>query len=248
MNFKNKVIIIIAFCVLVSFGAYFIIREMFSHVEDQLLEKCKIEALVGSKVMSEVMEIVISKNILTEYDIFDTNYIEIIGTNPKKYHTRYDRAFDTFIQKMQDEFLSDPDVDFAVLIDKNGYVPTHNSKYSRPETGDQKKDLMYSRTKRNFSSAPAIKKALQYTGPGTEKLMYYRDTGEVMWMIGCPTIVRGKHWGAFLIGVSLQRIDDIKNQMMILIITVLFVILSLTMLSILAVIPRKLLPTDLEVE
>jgi len=137
-------------------------------------------------------------------------------------------------------------VDYAILIDKNGYVPTHNSRYSQPMTGDLAQDLTHSRTKRNFANAPAIKGALKYNGNDTIKLLYHRDTGEIMWNIGAPVRLRNKHWGAFLIGVTLDRITIIKNQMLILIIVIMFAIISLALLAGLAVMPRKLFTTTKE--
>ncbi len=247
MDLKKKIMLILGFCVILLIGSYIIITKMFDRIEEQLMEKCSIEAMVGAKVMSEVMHFIVTAGILTEDDILDTSYVKIPGTKPQKYHTRYDRVFDRYMQEIQDEFLNDPDVEYAVLIDKNGYIPTHNSKYSQKETGNYKKDLVYSRSKRNFASYPAIKQALLYKGHGTKRLLYKRDTGETMWNIGAPVWFQGKHWGAFLIGVNLQRINTIKNQMLILIVTIMFVILSLTMLAILAVMPRKYFPSDLDV-
>jgi len=212
---------------------------IFDKLEDQLLEKCKIEALTGARVMSEILELMVKTDILDKGEIFDSNYVYIKGTDPKKYNTKYDKAFDKYIQSIQEEFLSDEDVDYAILIDQNGYVPTHNLKYSKPISGDVKIDLKYSRSKRNFASNTAIKQALKYRGYKTVKVLYKRDTGEQMWNIGASVNVMGKHWGSFIVGVSLSRTDIIKNQMLILIITTIVVIISLTMLAMLAVTPRK---------
>lgn len=248
MKFKHKVLLIIGLCITLSIGSFFIIRFMFDSLENQLYEKCQIEAMLGSRIMSDVMEFMIKERVLPEQDIFDTNYIEIPGTRPKKYSTRYDRIFEKYIQTISDEFLRDSDIDFAVLADKNGYVPVHNSKYSRPITGNYEVDLVKSRSKRIFSDNPAIKTALEYKGNNTIRLLYYRDTGETMWLVGAPVRLRERHWGFFLMGVSLNRIDVIKNQMTLITVTVMFMILSMSMLAIIGIIPKKLLASDLDVE
>ncbi|PKL36209.1 MAG: hypothetical protein CVV44_18505 [Spirochaetae bacterium HGW-Spirochaetae-1] len=240
MSFIRKVMLIVGICIVLSVGSYFIISMIFEKLEDQLFEKCRIEALSGARAMSEVMELMVKAGMLKEEDIFDTNYIRIEGINPPKYHTRYDLIFDQHIQLIQDEYLKDPDVDFAILIDKNGYVPTHNLKYSQPSTGKLQHDLYHSRSKRNFATYPAIKQALQYNGNDTTTLLYDRDTGEKLWNIGAPVRLHNRHWGAFLIGVSMQRVNIIKNQMLILIIVTIFAIISLSLLAALAVMPRKL--------
>jgi hypothetical protein len=152
-----------------------------------------------------------------------------------------DQLLQKYMQKFEDEFLKDEDVVFSILLDKNGYAPTHNSKYSLPAEKDFQKNLLYSRSKRIFSDKPEIREVLLYRGKGTLKYPYHRDTGEVMWNIGAPISLQGKHWGTFLIGISLQRLDIIKNQMIIIIVTIMVINLSFTLLVILAVIPRKYL-------
>ncbi len=240
MNFKNKVALIFGLCIVLCVGSYFIISLIFEKLEDQLFEKARIEALTGARTMSSLLEFMLDRRILTEKQIFDTRYRLIPGTKPKKYHTLYDTIFDRYILKIEDEYLRDPDIDYAILIDRNGYVPTHNSRYSKPVTGDLKQDLANSRSKRIFGDTPGIKEALKYNGDETIRVLYNRDTGEKMWNVGAPVFVKKRHWGAFLIGVSLQRVTVIKNQMLILIIVTMFAIISLSLLAGLAVMPRKL--------
>ncbi|OHD71473.1 MAG: hypothetical protein A2W19_02760 [Spirochaetes bacterium RBG_16_49_21] len=241
MYLKKKLIIIIGFCIILSASTIIIVTKMFDKIEDQLLQKCRIEALVGSRVMSTFMELMIHARQLTVGQILDSDYREIEGTYPKKYHTKYDALFDAAIQKFEDEFLNDEDVVFAVLIDKNGYVPTHNTKYSLPPDKNPEKNLNFSRSKRNFANKTDIREILKYRGTGTIRYPYHRDTGEVMWNIGAPVRLEGNYWGAFLIGVSLDRINIIKNQMVIIIVTIMIIILSFTLLIVLAVIPQKYL-------
>lgn len=241
MDLKKKLIVIIVLCLILSVGSIVIITKIFDKTEEQLLQKCHIQALIGAKVMNTFMELMVHTNQLTPDQIKDTKYVPIEGTKPQKYRTQYDSVFDLYIQKFQDEFLNDEDVVFSILIDKNGYVPTHNSKYSRPPDPDPNKNLNYSRSKRNFATIPEIKQVLQYRGEGTIKYLYDRDTGESMWNIGAPVEFRDTHWGAFLVGISLHRIDILKNQMVIITVTLMIIILSFTLLVILAVIPQKYL-------
>ena len=243
MSFKSKINIIILSSVILCFGTYFIISKIFNDFETQLFEKCKIEALTGAKTMSKMMEFMIETGVVSEKDIFDTNYIEIKGSNPRKFHTRYDRIFDKHLQGIEDEFLRDPDLEYAIIIDKNGYIPTHNSKYAKPENQNCEQNLLYCRSKRIFANSPGIKEAIKYKGNTTFKLLYSRDIEDRIWNIGAPVHVNGKHWGAFLIGVSKDRVTRIMNQMLILIITIMFVILGMSMFAGLAVMPKKLFMT-----
>lgn len=246
MNIKYKILTVLGLCALLCLSSYFIISRMFDNLENQLFEKCRIEALIGAKTMSETINIIIETGLLRENDIFDTKYIEIPGNNPKKYNTRYDGILTKYIQSSIDEFLMDPDITYAVLVDKNGYAPTHNLKFLKNSKKFQAQDVRLNRAKRIFSDPVGIK-AAQYNAEGTIKQLYYRDTGETMWDIAASVKIHEKHWGAFRVGVSLDRIDEIKNQMIILIGMSMLVIVSITMLLLFLIIPRKLYDTDLNI-
>ena len=131
-------------------------------------------------------------------ELFDENYQLIPDTDPKKYHTLYDRYMDEMITSCQDQFLENVMVAYAVLTDRNGYVPTHNTQFSQPLSGDYEKDLSGNRTKRIFDHEVGLKAARN-----TEGLLmqpYERDTCEKMWDISVPVIIKGRHWGGFRIG------------------------------------------------
>jgi len=65
MTLKNKILIILSLCLLLCIGAYFIISRTFANFEKQLFEKCRIEALVGGRVMSEIIDMMIDTRLLT---------------------------------------------------------------------------------------------------------------------------------------------------------------------------------------
>ncbi len=239
MSLRRKIILAIAFSLMSCLGSYLIIYKIFSNLENQLYEKCRIEAMTGARAMSEIMYFMINNNMLTKEDIFDENYIEIPGTNPKKYMTRFTTVFSKWIQGIEDQFLLDTEVEFAILMDKNGYVPIHNSKYSQLPTNNYARDVIYSRSQRNFYAYEGIKKILDYQGDSAHKELYRRDTGEILWNIGAPVRIYGKQWGSFIIGVNLVNIDKIKNQMLVLIIITMTFILAVTNLIILMMIPRR---------
>jgi len=95
------------------------------------------------------------------------------------------------------------------LVDVNGYLPTHNSKYSKPLTGNAEQDKVGNRTKRIFND-PVGLAAGQYKnddGQGYLRQVYKRDTGETMWDVSAPVFVRDRHWGGFRIGFSMQQTE-----------------------------------------
>ncbi|HAD05135.1 MAG: hypothetical protein A2091_01320 [Desulfuromonadales bacterium GWD2_61_12] len=170
-------------------------------MEDELQTKGKAKALAGARLMSRILHQALTSGALTEADLFDENYIPIPGTDPQKFTTRFDAYCDAHITAKQDDFLNDVQVAFAVLIDRHGYLPTHNSRYTQPLTGDYDRDLKGNRTKRMFDDKVGLAAARN-----EEELLvqvYNRDTGERIWDISAPVYINGRHWGGFRIGYTM---------------------------------------------
>ena len=167
-------------------------------MEEELQAKGKAKTQFGARMMERILGQAISSGKLTLADLFDEDYQPIPGTNPQKYHTRFDRFCDATLTNKQDEFLNDSQVVFAILIDRNGYLPTHNSRYTQPLTGDYDKDLKGNRTKRLFNDKVGLAAAKNEKEVLVQ--VYNRDTGERIWDISSPIYIQGQHWGAFRIG------------------------------------------------
>ena len=196
-------------------STYLIVEQRSKVLREELLVKASSLAKIGAKALEGVLEQSLSSGMFFDTQLFDTNYQEITdgplaGSAIPKYHTAYDLYLDMTIRDFQDTFAaSDPMVVFAVLVDRNGYLPTHNSKYAKPLTGDAEADKVGNRTKRLFND-PVGLAAAQYNnedGQGFLRQVYQRDTGETMWDVSAPVYVRGKHWGGFRIGFSMQQAD-----------------------------------------
>lgn len=135
------------------------------------------------------------------HDIFDEAYRPVPNSNPQKYSTCYDKAVERRLQGAYDQLVAQvPGSVFSLCVDRKGYAPTHNSKYSRPLTGDLKKDLLESRDKRMFSD-PVGLRAAQNLMPWLLQT-YRRDTGEVLNDLSLPIEINGKHWGGIRLGFS----------------------------------------------
>ncbi|GHD72319.1 methyl-accepting chemotaxis protein [Vogesella fluminis] len=132
-------------------------------------------------------------------NIFDQRYQPIPGSNPAKFHTAYDDKLAPALQKIYDQVVQKTNGGrFCLLVDTNGYAPTHNSFYSKPLTGDLQQDLVGSRDKRIFNDPTGIKSA-KNTHPFLLQT-YMRDTGEILSEIALPIRLGGRHWGAIRVG------------------------------------------------
>ncbi len=166
-------------------------------------------------MVGKMLEEAIDNGVFSMKDAFDTDYQEIPGFEPRKYHTKYDFYLDKAILSLEDEFLKDESVVFAVAVDSQGYLPTHNTRYQKVPTGNHDQDLVGNRTKRIFNDTVGLAAAENEEGVLTQ--VYKRDTGITMWDVSAPISVKGKHWGGFRIGFSLVKIEqaqaDLRNKL-----------------------------------
>jgi methyl-accepting chemotaxis protein len=153
----------------------------------------------------DAVETYLAQEAQSGIDVFDRQYRAIPGTNPVKYHTRYDERVERMLQQLGDAVVaSDTGFRFAIAVDEDGYAPTHNGKFSQRPTGDPQKDLVSSRDKRIFNDDTAISAATN-TAPVLLQT-YLRDTGELLNDLSMPIAVNGRHWGAVRTGIDPQAL------------------------------------------
>ncbi len=237
-----RVAVIVNFFLLVviAIGTYVLIDKQTLRLQEELLSKGQNQSILGAKMIGKVIEEAIDNGVFSVKDAFDTDYEPIGNFDPPKYHTKYDSYLDKAILGLIDEFLLDPSILYAVGADTNGYVPTHNTRYQKPITGDVEKDRVGNRTKRVFND-PIGLKAAQNTIPKFRQI-YHRDTGEIIWDISSPIIVKGKHWGGFRLGMSLTTIDKAQKELTTTLLTIMVSILIMSILLTFIIVNRSLAP------
>ena len=208
LRFKMSIYMIIPLTVFMVAYTYYNVRSNSDALEEALLTKGNALARGGASSMVQVLTAAIESRKFTKEQVFDTNYrafdklLDNAGKELILYHTAYDEYLDANIQLIEDEIQKDPEVVFAVLVDKNGYLPTHNSNFSQ-----KVRDFNKNRTKRLFNDAVGLKAAQQTNLEAPLKQVYKRDTGETMWDISYPVYVDSQHWGGFRIGFSMDRMN-----------------------------------------
>lgn len=242
ISVKVTIYVNILIFIVMTIGAWFIINQQSDSLEQQLLERGRTEAIIGAKITGRILEEAIDNGVINVQEAFDTEYEEIPGFEPPKYHTKYDFYLDKALLSIEDEFLKDESVVFAVAVDKNGYLPTHNTRYQQPISGDVKKDRVGNRTKRIFND-PVGLAAAQNVREGFLQV-YNRDTGETMWDISAPIMVKGQHWGGFRIGFSLVKTNAQKKQLTQSLAITLIAILIVSVISVVFTVSRSLKPLE----
>lgn len=235
-----KVALIVNICLLIVIGGggYFIIGQQSGNLEELMLDRARMMSMLGAKTVGTILEEAIDNGVMTVGDAMDREYVKIPGIEPAKYHTKYDAYLDKALLVFIDEYIKDESVKYAVAADINGYVPTHNSIYQKPITGDAEKDLTGNRTKRVFNDPVGI--AAAKNAEVGFRQVYKRDTGETMWDVSTPIFVKGQQWGGFRIGMSIIKITEYQNALIKSLVTVMIVILILSIILIFVVVNRSL--------
>jgi HAMP domain-containing protein len=243
LSLKISLTLAVLLLALTSGAAAYITYTRTEQMEASTLEKARLGASLGARQYGETFDNAIDSGLLTVNDVFDRSYVEIKGWSwgeKPKFHTRFDAFCDRAVLVFQDRFLESGDFLFAVGVDNNGYLPTHNTRYQQPLTGVPEKDLAGNRTKRIFNE-PVGLAAAKNTEQGLLQV-YSRDTGEVMWDVSSPIYVKGKHWGGFRVGVSMERIAAKKRELVITLALVFAAFAVITILTMYVVVERAMRP------
>ena len=140
---------------------------------------------------------------LTVAQCFDENYRPIAGTNPQQFMTAYISFTDDAFPAIQEALLAaDSRIVFCAAVDRNGFLPTHNKKFSQPQGNDAAWNTAHCRNRRMFNDRVGLS-----AGRNTRAQLiqtYRRDMGggtfALMKDASAPIRVQGRHWGGFRIG------------------------------------------------
>jgi methyl-accepting chemotaxis protein len=158
-------------------------------------------AIDAGAVLNKIFADGIASGAISIDDMFDETYVEIPGSNPVQYRTKILGWADRALPEFQDTFLAkDTRMAFCVMIDRNGYLPVHNSIYSKPQRpGDIAWNTANCRNRRIFNDPAGLA-----AGRNTRSYLiqsYARDMGNgqtvMMREIDVPVRVQGRHWGGF---------------------------------------------------
>jgi len=181
--------------------------ELAEKVEDKLwaIREENVEfvtrAIQAGVELTRIFENAVASGAISIDDLFDTDYVEIPGTNPLQHRTRFLDWADRSLPALQEAFLvKDKRTVSCATVDRNGYLPVHNKIYSQPQRpGDVAWNTANSRHRRIFSDPAGLAAARNQRSYLIQS--YARDMGNgitiMMREIDVPIRVRGRHWGGF---------------------------------------------------
>jgi len=133
-------------------------------------------------------------------DVFDKQYHAIPGTDPQQFQVAYQHAFEHALQPLFDQARSELSALACTCIAEDGYMPTHNSDFARPPSGDPKVDIKTCRDKRIMTDRHG-QRAATYAG----RLLlqtFVRDNGDLTAEVALPIHIDDRHWGAMRFGFA----------------------------------------------
>ncbi|GAB6054422.1 methyl-accepting chemotaxis protein [Magnetospira thiophila] len=163
-----------------------------------------IEAVVkGAAHISQLFVQALSERQLSEADLFDENYLPIANTDPQQFTSRFLPLTDRLLPELLDDMLRlDPRVVFCAAVDRNGYLPTHNKKFSAPQGPDPVWNAAHCRNRRMFDDRTGLASA--HNRKPHLMQVYRRDMGGgnfvIIKEVAAPIFIRDRHWGGLRMG------------------------------------------------
>ncbi len=148
--------------------------------------------------ITAIFEQAVDSGEITVDALFDENYDPVPGSDPQQLMARFTTLTDKYLPAVQEPLLDfDPLVVFCAAVDRNGYLPTHNLKFSHPQGGDPVWNAGNCRNRRIFDDRTGLA-----AGTNTKPFLlqtYRRDMGggkfAIMKDLSAPIFVNGRHWG-----------------------------------------------------
>lgn len=151
-----------------------------------------------ARELGDRLEEAVESGTTTMSRLFDRNYRPIPGSDPEQVINECTEVMDRILPPLQEPVLEmDSKVVFCAAVDTNGYLPTHNRKFSHPPSDDPVWNMAHCRNRRIFDDRVGLK-----AGRNTEPFLlqvYRRDMGggefKMMKDLSAPIFVQGRHWG-----------------------------------------------------
>ena len=163
------------------------------------------KAQAQARKIEALAEEAITRGEVSVAQLFDQEYVEIEGSNPKRYRTgATDWAHAHWRHVLDEAAHDDHSVIAAACTDMQGYLPTHLSEMSKPATGDLAHDTRFCRNGRIILE-PIDRKAKRSNQP--YMMAVYRQEGDgttyrVVRNVYVPLRINGRRWGDFELAYS----------------------------------------------
>lgn len=156
-----------------------------------------------AREIGHLFEAAVERNEISRADLFSTDYRRIGTTEPPQFATPYVPLTDRVLPPLLESALKLHDgVVFCAAVTRDGFLPTHNAKFSLPPGPDVVRNTAQSRNRRFFRDRVGL--AAGQSRAAHLLQAYRRDMGGgrfvTMKDVSAPILVFGQHWGGLRIG------------------------------------------------
>jgi methyl-accepting chemotaxis protein len=177
----------------------------------ELVDRCKREdaemvalAKDTAAQVARQFEQAIERHEITWEQLWDVDYRIINDSDPPQFTTKFLALCDRILPAIQEPLLDrHQNITFTAAVDRNGYLPTHNLKYSLPQRpGEKAWNTGNCRNRRIFDDRTGLAAARNRQPILVQT--YRRDMGGGQFVsmkdISAPIMIHGQHWGGYRIG------------------------------------------------
>ena len=132
--------------------------------------------------------------------MFDTDYVPMPGTNPVQYEVRFCAFADAHVRPVLDRLMrEEPRLIATALTDVNGYLPTHISERSQPQSDNPEWNAAYCRNRRNFLDDITRRAIVSEKDAmlATYSMGFSKGRHLAVKNVFVPLWVHGRRWGNF---------------------------------------------------
>ena len=225
ISMKIAIVLFLLLSLSLAAATWLLVRNRGDALREQLLVKARTMAILGAETIHLLLEQAYAGGTFTREEIFATDYRPIdsgpLAKSPvPKFNTVYDSYLDRHIRKTLDAMVEqDPAILFAAPVDRNGYLPSHNSKFSQPLSGDPARDRVVNQSKQMLDDEVG-RTAARFTGSDGQQVLrqeYRLPDGTMVWDVAAPVFVNKQHWGVFRVGLSMAQLEqaetDLRNSL-----------------------------------
>jgi methyl-accepting chemotaxis protein len=163
-------------------------------------------AMDMAEQISDIFERAVEAGTISMEDLLSGSLQPIRNTDPVQHMAPFTSFTDRVLPDILEAALEiDTRVAFCAAVTRAGYLPTHNKKFSQPQSADPHWNAGHCRNRRLFNDRVGLK-AGQNTDPFLLQV-YRRDMGNgefiLMKDLAVPITVKGRHWGGLRMGYTL---------------------------------------------
>ena len=165
-------------------------------------------AMESAAAISQAFDEALAAGKIAQDALFDEDYQPIEGTDPQQVMSRFTAFTDDVLPPIQEGICKlDPQIVFAACVDTNGYLPTHNAVFSKPQGDDPVWNAANCRNRRIFND-PAGLRAAKNEQPVLLQT-YRRDMGGgtfvIMKELDVPIFAANRRWGTLRLAYKLNN-------------------------------------------